>query len=71
MSSHQHGHMSKLTAAGVLVTLGIIFGDIGTSPLYVLNAIIGKNPIDSDIIKGAISCIFWTLTNFQFIVKNQ
>ena len=61
MEKGHHG-LHKLSAAGLLVTLGIIYGDIGTSPLYVLNAIIGKNPIDSDIIKGAISCIFWTLT---------
>lgn len=62
MSSHQHGHMSKLTAAGVLVTLGIIFGDIGTSPLYVMSAIVGKDPISRDVVMGGISCIFWTLT---------
>ena len=61
MEKGHHG-LHKLSAAGLLVTLGIIYGDIGTSPLYVLNAIIGRNPIDSDIIKGAISCIFWTLT---------
>ncbi|HSH64953.1 MAG TPA: KUP/HAK/KT family potassium transporter [Bacteroidia bacterium] len=52
----------KLSAAGLLVTLGIIFGDIGTSPLYVLNAIIGKSVIEGDVIKGALSCIVWTLT---------
>jgi KUP system potassium uptake protein len=52
----------RVTAAGVLVTIGIIFGDIGTSPLYVLRAIVGDNPISSDLILGAVSCIFWTLT---------
>lgn len=52
----------KLSAAGLLVTLGIIFGDIGTSPLYVLNAIIGKNVIDGNVVKGSLSCIVWTLT---------
>ena len=61
MEKGHHG-LHKLSAAGLLVTLGIIYGDIGTSPLYVLNAIIGKHPINSDVIKGAISCIFWTLT---------
>lgn len=61
MEKSHHG-LHKLSAAGLLVTLGIIYGDIGTSPLYVLNAIIGNNPINSDTIKGAISCIFWTLT---------
>lgn len=58
---YQHFH--KVTAAALLVTLGIIFGDIGTSPLYVLKEIIGENNvIDSGTILGALSCIFWTLT---------
>ncbi len=61
MEKGHHG-LHKLSAAGLLVTLGIIYGDIGTSPLYVLKAIIGLKPIDADVIKGAISCIFWTLT---------
>lgn len=52
----------RLSAAGLLVTLGIIFGDIGTSPLYVLNAIIGKSVIDGNVVKGSLSCIVWTLT---------
>ncbi len=60
-SSHQNIH-SKLSGAGLLITLGIIFGDIGTSPLYVMNSIIGKYAITSDIVLGGISCIFWTLT---------
>jgi KUP system potassium uptake protein len=60
--SSDHGHHHKLTAAGVLVTLGIIFGDIGTSPLYVLRAIIDTSIIDRDIVLGGVSCIFWTLT---------
>ena len=57
-----HHHVHKLSAAGLLVTLGIIFGDIGTSPLYVLKAIVGEGPIDSITVLGGISCIFWTLT---------
>ena len=60
--SSDHSHHHKLTAAGVLVTLGIIFGDIGTSPLYVLRAIVGDSLIDKEIILGGVSCIFWTLT---------
>ena len=60
-NSHQNIH-SKLSGAGLLITLGIIFGDIGTSPLYVMNSIIGKYAITSDIVLGGISCIFWTLT---------
>ncbi len=62
MSAHHHGHVSKVTAAGLLVTLGIIYGDIGTSPLYVMSAIIGKGVITRDVVMGGISCIFWTLT---------
>ncbi|WP_447637259.1 KUP/HAK/KT family potassium transporter [Flavobacterium microcysteis] len=61
-------HIHKLSAAGLLVTLGIIFGDIGTSPLYVLKAIVGDDPINSRDIIGAISAIFWTLT-LQTTVK--
>ncbi len=58
------GHIdhNKVTSAGLLVTLGIIFGDIGTSPLYVMNAIIGNRVIDASLVLGGISCIFWTLT---------
>lgn len=55
-------NMSKATFAGLLVTLGIIYGDIGTSPLYVMSAIVGSAPINADLVKGAISAIFWTLT---------
>ncbi|RWX00132.1 KUP/HAK/KT family potassium transporter [Flavobacterium cerinum] len=47
---------------GLLVTLGIIYGDIGTSPLYVMKAIIGSQPIEEQVVLGALSCIFWTLT---------
>jgi len=62
MGHHSHSLHSKVTAAGLLVTLGIIFGDIGTSPLYVLKAIVGEGPIDSDTVLGGLSCIIWTLT---------
>ena len=55
--------IKKVTPAGILITLGIIFGDIGTSPLYVMKAIVGvKNAVDIDVVLGGISCIFWTLT---------
>jgi KUP system potassium uptake protein len=60
--SHQNIH-SKWTAAGLLVSLGIIYGDIGTSPLYVMKAIIGlKFAINKDLVLGGISLVFWTLT---------
>jgi KUP system potassium uptake protein len=55
-------HNHKVTAGTLLVTLGIIYGDIGTSPLYVFKAIIGDHPIDTDLIYGGLSCVFWTLT---------
>jgi len=52
----------SLTAGGVLVALGIIYGDIGTSPLYVFNAIIGNRVVSTELVLGAMSCIVWTLT---------
>ncbi len=57
-----HKNLSKLSAAGVLISLGIIYGDIGTSPLYVFKAIIGTRIISEQIIFGGLSCVFWTLT---------
>jgi len=53
---------NKASAAGLLIALGIIFGDIGTSPLYVLNAIINGKTVSEELIAGALSCIIWTLT---------
>jgi KUP system potassium uptake protein len=55
-------NLDKLSTAGLLITLGIIFGDIGTSPLYVLKAIIGNQVISKELVLGGVSCIFWTLT---------
>lgn len=60
MANHKDLH--KLSAAGLLISLGIIYGDIGTSPLYVFKAIIGDRIISTDLILGGLSCIFWTLT---------
>jgi KUP system potassium uptake protein len=57
MSSH-----NRVSAAGVLIALGIIYGDIGTSPLYVLNAITSGKVITEELIIGALSLIIWTLT---------
>ena len=61
-------HFSKVTAASLLVALGIIYGDIGTSPLYTLGAVIGERKIDMTLVYGGISCIFWTLV-FQTTIK--
>ncbi len=55
-------HINKVSAAGLLIALGIIYGDIGTSPLYVLKAIISNRPISESLILGALSAIIWTLT---------
>ncbi|RKS02319.1 MULTISPECIES: KUP/HAK/KT family potassium transporter [unclassified Flavobacterium] len=62
MSSHNSSLHSKLSVGGLLVALGIIYGDIGTSPLYVMKAILGVHEISRDIVLGGISCVFWTLT---------
>ncbi len=56
-----HKHKTPLSTAGVLISLGIIYGDIGTSPLYVFRAIVGQNTISVDLILGGLSCVFWTL----------
>ena len=64
-------HQQPLTWAGMLMTLGIVFGDIGTSPLYVFKAIAGATgPISEIVVLGGLSCIFWTLTiltSFKYI----
>lgn len=68
MADKQNHGLHKLSAAGVLVTLGIIFGDIGTSPIYVLKAILGmaNGQVSETVVLGGVSCVFWTLT---FIVS--
>jgi KUP system potassium uptake protein len=55
-------HINKVTAAGLIVALGIIYGDIGTSPLYVFDEITKGKIIDELLIVGSLSCIIWTLT---------
>lgn len=68
-----HFDLKKLSFVGVIVSLGIVFGDIGTSPLYVMKAIVNARkegalmPFD-EYIEGALSCIIWTLT-LQTTVK--
>jgi len=59
---HPHSKSNAVTTAGLLISLGIIYGDIGTSPLYVMKAIIGDAPISAVVVYGGISCVFWTLT---------
>lgn len=70
-TSQQKG-LNRLSLAGVIITLGIVYGDIGTSPLYVTNAIFtGFLNFKEEFVFGAISCIFWTLTiqtTFKYIL---
>jgi KUP system potassium uptake protein len=61
MDSRKQPIAPKITAATLLIALGIIYGDIGTSPLYVLKAIVGDRTIDSLLVMGGVSCVFWTL----------
>ena len=60
-TAHKDLH-SKWTLGGLLISLGIIYGDIGTSPLYVMKAILGDHIINGDIVLGGVSAVFWTLT---------
>lgn len=62
-------NVERLTLASLLIAVGIVFGDIGTSPLYVMKAVVNANPaFDDAYIIGAVSCIIWTLT-LQTTVK--
>jgi KUP system potassium uptake protein len=62
--SGNHPDIKKLSLVGVIVTMGIVFGDLGTSPLYTMRAILmgGRDNFSELLIYGSISCIFWTLT---------
>jgi KUP system potassium uptake protein len=68
--SDHHLDIRKLSFAGLIITLGVVFGDLGTSPLYTMRAILlaGKANINELLIYGSLSCIFWTLT-LQTTVK--
>jgi KUP system potassium uptake protein len=64
------GHHNKITIGSLLITLGIVFGDIGTSPLYVMKAIVGSEKISQELVYGGFSCVFWTLmilTSFKYV----
>ena len=64
--------MDAISAAGLLVAMGIIYGDIGTSPLYVFRSVVGTTaPIQTAVVRGALSCIFWTVTlqtTFKYVI---
>jgi KUP system potassium uptake protein len=71
-ANNGNGHSHHKVSAGMfLVALGIIYGDIGTSPLYVFKAIIGEQPIHLELVYGGLSCIFWTITlqtTFKYVL---
>lgn len=64
--SSKQSHISKLTLGGILVTLGVVYGDIGTSPLYVMKSVLfgngGIQQVSENFILGTLSLVFWTLT---------
>ncbi|MEJ7643987.1 MAG: KUP/HAK/KT family potassium transporter [Chryseolinea sp.] len=62
MATSNDKHLNPLSAAGILISLGIIYGDIGTSPIYTFRFIVGENPISDELIFGGLSCVVWTLT---------
>lgn len=55
-------NLNKASLAGIIIALGIIYGDIGTSPLYTMNAICSGKQISELLVIGGLSCIIWTLT---------
>lgn len=65
-STIKHNDVSKLSLGGILVALGVVYGDIGTSPLYVMKSIVqgngGLENISENFILGSLSLIFWTIT---------
>lgn len=61
-------HLNSKSLGGMLIAVGIVFGDIGTSPLYTFSAIIGERTIDRTLVLGGFSAIFWTLM-FQTTIK--
>jgi KUP system potassium uptake protein len=62
MATSNDKHLPSLSTAGVLISLGIIYGDIGTSPIYTFRFIVGDHVITEELIFGGLSCVFWTLT---------
>jgi KUP system potassium uptake protein len=61
LTEQKHSNHDKVTLASLVIALGIIYGDIGTSPLYTFKAIIGSNHINETLVYGGVSCVFWTL----------
>jgi KUP system potassium uptake protein len=65
-------NFKRASVAGFLIALGIIYGDIGTSPLYTLQTLFNEcGEINKELVFGSISCIFWTLTlqtTFKYVI---
>jgi len=62
---------TRITAAGTLIALGIVYGDIGTSPLYTVRGVFVNRPVTEDVVLGTISAIIWTLTlltTFKYVL---
>lgn len=60
--STTHSSLNKVSAQGLLVAIGIVFGDIGTSPLYTLAAVMRGKELSETLVVGTLSCVIWTLT---------
>jgi KUP system potassium uptake protein len=60
--NNHHQNLHKTSLGGLLVALGIVFGDIGTSPLYTFSAIVGERTLTETLVLGGLSAVFWTLT---------
>ncbi len=74
-TSNRHPNLNKVSIATILITLGVVYGDIGTSPLYVMKAILNDNggitQVSSDFVIGALSLVFWTvmiMTTFKYVL---
>jgi KUP system potassium uptake protein len=67
MADSHNKHLTPLSVSGILIAFGIIYGDIGTSPIYTFRFIVGTNEITEDLILGGLSCVVWTLTTITTI----
>ncbi|MEO6190548.1 MAG: KUP/HAK/KT family potassium transporter [Saprospiraceae bacterium] len=64
-------HKVKTGLAGMLISIGIVFGDIGTSPLYVIKAILTDKVVSEQLVLGGLSCVIWTLvliTTVKYVI---
>ena len=65
-STHAASHMIPVSISAMLVTLGVVYGDIGTSPMYVTKALVAGNggigSVTQEFVLGALSLVIWTVT---------